>query len=203
MKKIGADLWKNSGKSFKYSAKNLQALAFMAASFSGYCADFLLPVREMMSAGFFERNLKFFVSGVRRLLPVCSCITVCRWELWVSWWVGSILPPGASLSTRKFTSIGNARGKGMFRWEVSRPSHGNFPSGLPTHGRLIAVGRPRFGDFLREFSRDHFFVFFSVVGLNFDFLALNLTGFICYSVYNCLLYWCSLIQARHREFFYW
>ena len=30
---------------------------------------------------------------------------------------------------------------------------------------------------------------FSVVGLNFDFLALNLTGFLCYGAFNVGLFW--------------
>ena len=29
----------------------------------------------------------------------------------------------------------------------------------------------------------------SVIGLNFDFLAYNITGFIFYSIYNAGLYW--------------
>ncbi|KAK7128087.1 hypothetical protein R3I93_020627 [Phoxinus phoxinus] len=36
----------------------------------------------------------------------------------------------------------------------------------------------------------------SVVGLNFDFLALNLTGFIAYSVFNVGLFWVSYIQEE-------
>ncbi|KAI5626684.1 cystinosin precursor, partial [Silurus asotus] len=36
----------------------------------------------------------------------------------------------------------------------------------------------------------------SVVGLNFDFLALNLTGFIAYSVFNIGLYWIPYIQEE-------
>ncbi|XP_014258389.1 cystinosin homolog isoform X2 [Cimex lectularius] len=37
----------------------------------------------------------------------------------------------------------------------------------------------------------------SVVGLNFDFLALNLIGFLLYSLYNCGLYWIPAIQAEY------
>lgn len=36
---------------------------------------------------------------------------------------------------------------------------------------------------------------FSVVGLNFDFLALNLTGFIAYSVFNIGLFWVTYIKV--------
>lgn len=36
---------------------------------------------------------------------------------------------------------------------------------------------------------------FSVVGLNFDFLALNLTGFIAYSVFNIGLFWIPSIKV--------
>ncbi|XP_071059135.1 cystinosin-like [Pseudochaenichthys georgianus] len=35
----------------------------------------------------------------------------------------------------------------------------------------------------------------SVVGLNFDFLALNLTGFIAYSVFNIGLFWVPYIKV--------
>lgn len=36
----------------------------------------------------------------------------------------------------------------------------------------------------------------SVVGLNFDFLAYNITGFLCYSVFNIGLYWIPLVQVK-------
>ena len=36
----------------------------------------------------------------------------------------------------------------------------------------------------------------SVVGLNFDFLALNLTGFFAYSVFNVGLFWVPYIKVR-------
>ncbi|XP_014093038.1 cystinosin homolog isoform X2 [Bactrocera oleae] len=39
----------------------------------------------------------------------------------------------------------------------------------------------------------------SVVGLNFDFLALNVVGFALYSVYNCGLYWVSSIQEEYAS----
>ncbi|XP_034230225.1 cystinosin homolog isoform X2 [Thrips palmi] len=43
----------------------------------------------------------------------------------------------------------------------------------------------------------------SVVGLNFDFVALNLIGFSLYSIFNCGLYWIPAIQeqylARHMH----
>lgn len=38
----------------------------------------------------------------------------------------------------------------------------------------------------------------SVVGLNFDFLALNLLGFFCYSVFNIGLFWSNKIQESYR-----
>ncbi|KAK3920500.1 Cystinosin-like protein [Frankliniella fusca] len=39
----------------------------------------------------------------------------------------------------------------------------------------------------------------SVVGLNFDFLTLNLTGFTLYSLFNCGLYWIPSIQEQYFE----
>lgn len=41
----------------------------------------------------------------------------------------------------------------------------------------------------------------SVVGLSFDFLALNLTGFIAYSVFNVGLFWVPYIQAQFLQQF--
>lgn len=38
--------------------------------------------------------------------------------------------------------------------------------------------------------------FYSVVGLNFDFLSLNLTGFIAYSVFNIGLFWVPYIKVN-------
>lgn len=38
-------------------------------------------------------------------------------------------------------------------------------------------------------------LFSSVVGLSFDFIALNLTGFIAYSVFNVGLFWIPLIKV--------
>ena len=35
----------------------------------------------------------------------------------------------------------------------------------------------------------------SVAGLNFDFLALNITGFLAYSLFNCGLYWIPEIEV--------
>ncbi|KFD67703.1 LOW QUALITY PROTEIN: hypothetical protein M514_08558, partial [Trichuris suis] len=40
----------------------------------------------------------------------------------------------------------------------------------------------------------------SVVGLNFDFLALNATGFLFYSVYNCALFYIPLVQVGQLRF---
>lgn len=39
----------------------------------------------------------------------------------------------------------------------------------------------------------------SVVGLNFDFLALNITGFLAYSIYNIALFWIPKIQMQYNE----
>lgn len=37
----------------------------------------------------------------------------------------------------------------------------------------------------------------SVVGLNFDYLSLNLVGFIMYALFNCGLYWIPAIEVRY------
>ncbi len=37
--------------------------------------------------------------------------------------------------------------------------------------------------------------FCSVIGLSFDFLSLNLTGFICYAIFNCLIFWSTIVQV--------
>lgn len=39
----------------------------------------------------------------------------------------------------------------------------------------------------------------SVVGLNFDYVGLNITGFVCYMVYNCGLYFVPKIQEEYFE----
>lgn len=39
----------------------------------------------------------------------------------------------------------------------------------------------------------------SVVGLNFDFLAYNITGFLCYSAFNIGLFWVSSIQELYFD----
>lgn len=44
-------------------------------------------------------------------------------------------------------------------------------------------------------------VFFSVVGLSFDFLFLNIIGFACYSVYNVFFYFDKNIQVSLISFF--
>lgn len=41
----------------------------------------------------------------------------------------------------------------------------------------------------------------SVVGLNFDFLCYNLTGFLCYSVFNVGLFWMKSIQDQYFDKF--
>ena len=40
-----------------------------------------------------------------------------------------------------------------------------------------------------------FFLFHSVVGLNFDFLAYNLTGFIAYGLFNIGMFWIHSVQV--------
>ena len=40
------------------------------------------------------------------------------------------------------------------------------------------------------------FLFRSVVGLNFDFLAYNITGFLAYSFYNIGLFYIKDLQVR-------
>ena len=37
----------------------------------------------------------------------------------------------------------------------------------------------------------------SVIGLNFDFLVLNITGFLCYSVFNLVLYISTVVQDQY------
>ncbi|XP_014667070.1 PREDICTED: cystinosin-like isoform X2 [Priapulus caudatus] len=39
----------------------------------------------------------------------------------------------------------------------------------------------------------------SVIGLNFDFLSLNLTGFIAYAVFNVCVFWIPVIQDEYFE----
>ena len=39
----------------------------------------------------------------------------------------------------------------------------------------------------------------SVVGLNFDFVALNIVGFVLYSLFNVSLYWIPVIQDDYFE----
>jgi len=39
----------------------------------------------------------------------------------------------------------------------------------------------------------------SVVGLNFDYIGLNITGFLCYSLFNVCLYFSSYIQSQFEE----
>ena len=38
--------------------------------------------------------------------------------------------------------------------------------------------------------------FFSVVGLNFDFLAYNITGFIAYGLFNIGMFWIPTVQVN-------
>eukprot|EP00731_Ephydatia_muelleri_P018975 Em0011g1015a len=39
----------------------------------------------------------------------------------------------------------------------------------------------------------------SVVGLSFDLIALNITGFTAYSVFNCALFWSPVIQTQYLD----
>jgi cystinosin len=39
----------------------------------------------------------------------------------------------------------------------------------------------------------------SVVGLNFDFLALNITGFVAYGVFNVGMFWIPEVQEQYKE----
>lgn len=39
----------------------------------------------------------------------------------------------------------------------------------------------------------------SVIGLNFDFVYLNIVGFTLYSVFNCGLYWVPALQAEYAK----
>ena len=39
----------------------------------------------------------------------------------------------------------------------------------------------------------------TVAGLSFDFLALNLVGFTCYSIYNCAQYWNATVIAQYAD----
>lgn len=49
---------------------------------------------------------------------------------------------------------------------------------------------------------DIFLLYLSVVGLNFDFLALNLTGHIAYGMFNVGLYWIPLIKVIFNFIYY-
>ena len=40
------------------------------------------------------------------------------------------------------------------------------------------------------------FVFFSVIGLNFDFVAYNITGFIAYGLFNIGMFWIPTVQVN-------
>ena len=41
--------------------------------------------------------------------------------------------------------------------------------------------------------------FFSVVGLNFDFLAYNITGFLAYGLFNVGMFWVDRVKVRSFE----
>ena len=42
-----------------------------------------------------------------------------------------------------------------------------------------------------------------MVGLNFDFLSLNVVGFTLYSVFNVALYWIPGVQGGNSIDFFW
>ncbi len=42
---------------------------------------------------------------------------------------------------------------------------------------------------------DIFFTVFSVVGLNFDFLSYNITGFVAYGIFNVGMFWIPEIKV--------
>ena len=46
------------------------------------------------------------------------------------------------------------------------------------------------------YSSSIFIFFYSVIGLSFDFLGLNVVGFSLYSLFNVGLYWITPIQVR-------
>ncbi|GAM22479.1 hypothetical protein SAMD00019534_056540 [Acytostelium subglobosum LB1] len=41
----------------------------------------------------------------------------------------------------------------------------------------------------------------SVIGLSFDYLLFNITGYICYSIYNCVVYWSPVVRAEYLHKF--
>lgn len=43
-------------------------------------------------------------------------------------------------------------------------------------------------------------IFFSVIGLNFDFLAYNLTGFVAYGLFNIGMFWVHEVQVSTEWF---
>ena len=52
-----------------------------------------------------------------------------------------------------------------------------------------------------EIQKKHLHLFYlgSVIGLNFDFLAYNITGFIAYGVFNVGMYWIDPIKVCYIE----
>ena len=38
----------------------------------------------------------------------------------------------------------------------------------------------------------------SVVGLSFDYVSLNLLGFVCYTIFNVAFYWNDAVQQEYR-----
>ncbi|CEF70553.2 Dehydrogenase/reductase SDR family member on chromosome X [Strongyloides ratti] len=39
----------------------------------------------------------------------------------------------------------------------------------------------------------------SVIGLNFDFLLINIIGFICYAIYNIFMFWHPIIEEQYQQ----
>ncbi len=72
------------------------------------------------------------------------------------------------------------------------------------HGYLDEGSRPDSENLPIDFSLSLLQIFLnfyrrSVVGLNFDFLALNITGFMAYAAFNVGLFWSPTIYVREEE----
>lgn len=77
----------------------------------------------------------------------------------------------------------------------------SFARNLPLNVVITVVGWIYFVAWTVSFYLQIFLNFWrrSVAGLNFDFLALNITGFLAYSLFNCGLFWIPEIE---REYFH-
>lgn len=75
----------------------------------------------------------------------------------------------------------------------------SFAHSLPLNIVIIVVGWIYFVAWTVSFYPQIFLNFWrrSVAGLNFDFLALNITGFLAYSLFNCGLYWIPEIETEY------